>query len=67
MWGEGQPIIGNNVIISAGAIVIGDITVNDGAVIGAGAVVTHDVSRNDTVAGVPAVSIKSKVKRTIGE
>lgn len=65
--GGGQPIIGNNVIISAGAIVIGDITVNDGAVIGAGAVVTHDVARNDTVAGVPAVSIKSKVKRTIGE
>lgn len=52
--GEEAPIIGDNVIISAGAIVIGFVHIKDNAVIGAGAVVTHDVEVGTTVVGVPA-------------
>lgn len=48
------PIIGNNVSIYTGAVVIGGITIGDNSVIGANAVVTHDVPPNAIVAGIPA-------------
>lgn len=48
------PIIGNNVIIAAGAKVLGDITVEDNVKIGANAVVVKNVPPNTTVVGVPA-------------
>jgi len=47
-------IIGDNVWIGAGAIILPGITVGSGAVIGAGAVVTRNVPENAVVAGVPA-------------
>jgi serine O-acetyltransferase len=49
-----KPIIGSNVQIHAGAIIIGGITIGDNAIIGAGAVVVKDVPNNSTVAGNPA-------------
>ncbi len=49
-----HPKIGNGVLIGAGAIVLGNIRVNDCARIGAGSVVVKDVPYNVTVAGVPA-------------
>lgn len=52
-------IIGNNCLIGAGAIIIGDVKIGDNCIIGAGAVVTKDVKRNSVVAGVPAKLIKS--------
>ena len=55
--GTEAPLIGNNVEIMAGAIVIGGIRIGDGARIGAGAVVTHDVVDGTIVAGVPAREI----------
>lgn len=58
--GNDKPIIKDNVIISAGAIVIGKVTIHDNSLIGAGAVVTHDVPQNAVVAGVPAKVIKWK-------
>ena len=54
----GCPVIGNNVVIGANALVLGRLTVGDGAVIGAGAVVTHNVDSEDIVVGNPARSIK---------
>lgn len=45
------PVIGNNVKILAGAIVIGGIHIGDNAVIGAGTTVVKDVSPNTTVVG----------------
>lgn len=48
------PIIGNGVRITAGAKVLGDITVGDNAIIGANAVVTKDVAEKQIVGGVPA-------------
>lgn len=56
--GEGvnglYPKIGNDVIIYAGAKVIGNINIGDGAVIGANAVVIADVPKGGVVVGVPA-------------
>lgn len=54
------PTIGDNVIIGAGAKIIGDITVGNNVTIGANAVVTHDVPDNCVVGGVPAKIIKYK-------
>lgn len=51
--GKRHPTIGNNVVISAGAKVLGGFTVGDNAKIGAGAVVLKPVPPNSTVVGVP--------------
>lgn len=47
-------VIGENVWIGGGAIILPGVTVGDDAVIGAGAVVTRDVAPGATVAGNPA-------------
>ena len=47
-----HPTIGNNVVLGAHSIVLGDITVGDGARIGAGAIVTKDVKPGATIVGV---------------
>jgi|YelNatPaOPRAMG01_1025707.scaffolds.fasta_scaffold82581_1 serine O-acetyltransferase len=49
-----HPTIGNRVVIGAGAIVLGPITVGDDARIGAGSVVVKPVPAGATVVGVPA-------------
>jgi serine O-acetyltransferase len=49
-----HPTIGNDVVIGAGAILLGPITIGDGAKIGAGSVVIKDVPPEKTVVGVPA-------------
>jgi len=56
--GAGRPTIGNDVIISVAAIVLGNITVGDNVIIGANALVTKNVPPNCVVGGVPAVIIK---------
>lgn len=58
--GAFKPVIQDNVTISAGAIVIGNVVLHNSSLIGAGAVVTHDVPENSIVAGVPARVIKQK-------
>jgi serine O-acetyltransferase len=61
--GKRHPTIGNNVIISAGAKVLGGFTVGDNAKIGAGAVVLKPVPPNTTVVGVPGkVVVKDGVR-----
>jgi serine O-acetyltransferase len=51
--GKRHPTIGDNVVIAAGATVLGAITVGDNSVVGAGAVVIRPVPPNCTVVGVP--------------
>ena len=53
-----HPTIGNNVVIGAGAKVLGDILIGDNVKIGANAVVLNDVDNNNTVVGVPAKMVK---------
>jgi serine O-acetyltransferase len=52
--GDRHPKIGDNVLISAGAKVLGNIKVGNCSRVGAGSVVLKDVPRETTVAGVPA-------------
>jgi len=49
-----HPTIGDNVVIGAGAIVLGPITIGESARIGAGSVVVQQVPPRMTVVGVPA-------------
>lgn len=61
--GQRHPTIGNNVVIGAGAIVLGNIKVGDNARIGAGAVVTKEVPPDTTVVGNPAWILKQEGRR----
>jgi len=54
----GVPMIGDEVYISAGARVLGDVTVGRNVIIGANAVVTANVPDNCIVAGAPARIIR---------
>jgi serine O-acetyltransferase len=51
--GKRHPTIGNNVVVGAGAKILGNITVADNSYVGANAVVIKDVPPNSTVVGVP--------------
>jgi serine O-acetyltransferase len=55
-WEKGKrhPTLGNNVIVGAGAKILGPLHVGDGARIGSNAVVTKDVPPGATMIGVPA-------------
>lgn len=52
--GDRHPKVGDGVLISAGATILGNINIGCGAKIGAGSVVLKDVPPHTTVAGVPA-------------
>ncbi len=45
-------------MISAGAKIIGDITIGDNSIVGANSVVLKDVPPNCTVVGVPGMIVK---------
>ncbi|MED1443554.1 serine O-acetyltransferase [Aeribacillus composti] len=51
--GKRHPTIKNNVLIAAGAKVLGSITIGENSKIGAGSVVLRDVPDNSTVVGIP--------------
>ena len=51
------PVIGNNVKVGTGAVVIGGISIGDNSVIGAGAVVVDSFPENSIIVGVPAKMI----------
>ena len=64
--GKRHPTLGNNVMVGAGAKVLGPITIHDNARIAAGAVVLQEVPANATAGGVPAQSVRvngEKVRR----
>jgi serine O-acetyltransferase len=54
------PCIGNDVVIGAGAIVLGDITIGDKVIIGANSVVISDVESGAVVIGIPARAISKE-------
>ena len=61
--GKRHPTIGNNVMIAAGAKVLGPFKVGDNSRIAAGAVVLKEVPPNSTAAGIPAKIVKQNGKR----
>jgi serine O-acetyltransferase len=52
---SGAPRIGRDVVIGAGACILGPVTVGDGSVVGANSVVTRDVPSGHLASGNPAV------------
>jgi serine O-acetyltransferase len=61
--GKRHPTIGNNVVIGAGAKILGDITIGDNSYVGANAVVIKDIPPNSTVVGIPGRITKQDGKK----
>ena len=61
--GKRHPTIGSNVVIGAGAKVLGNITIGDNSYIGANSVVIKDVPPNSTVVGIPGKITKQDGKK----
>ncbi len=61
--GKRHPTLGNNVMVSAGAKVLGNITIGDNVKIGAQSVVLKDVPPDSTVVGVPGRVVIHKGKK----
>jgi serine O-acetyltransferase len=55
-----HPTVGNNVVIGAGAIALGAITIGDGAKIGSGSVVIKSVPPGATVVGIPGRIVEDR-------
>ena len=49
-----RPICGKNVMVGAGAVILGGVVIGDNAKIGANAVVTSDIPEGKTAVGIPA-------------
>ncbi|MGV7223126.1 MAG: serine O-acetyltransferase [Nitrospinales bacterium] len=58
--GRQKPILGDNVSVGAGAVLVGPVKVGSNSIIGANAVVTKDIPENVIAAGVPAKIIKER-------
>ena len=58
--GKRHPTLGNNVMVSAGAKILGSFTVGDNSKVGAGSVVLEEVPPNSTVVGVPGRIVKRR-------
>ncbi len=56
--GKRHPTIGNNVVIGAGAKVLGPVKIGDNCKIGANSVVIKDVPPNSTVVGIPGKIVR---------
>ncbi len=56
--GKRHPTLGNRIVVGAGAIILGNITIGDDVRIGAGSVVVKDVPPDCTVVGVPGKIVK---------
>lgn len=61
----GDTIIGNDVWIGYGALILSGVTVGDGAVIGAGAVVSKDVEPYSIVVGSPLKHIRYRFPKDV--
>ena len=61
--GKRHPTIGNNVMIGAGAKVLGPLNIGDNSKIASGAVVLNDIPPDSTAVGVPARVVKREGMR----
>ncbi|MBI5665894.1 MAG: cysteine--tRNA ligase [Nitrospirae bacterium] len=65
--GKRHPTLGSNVVVGAGAKILGAITIGDHVKIGANSVVLHSVPTNSIVVGVPGRVIKKKVVKMFAD
>jgi len=61
--GKRHPTLGNDVVVGAGAKVLGPITLGDGVRVGSNSVVVKDVPAQTTVVGVPGRSVSNVEKQ----
>lgn len=61
--GKRHPTIGNNVVVGAGAKILGNITIGDNARVGSNAVVVAAVPADTTVVGIPARPVERRPDR----
>ena len=61
--GKRHPTIGNNVLVGAGAKVLGPLTIGDNTKIAANAVVLEDIGNNSTAVGIPAKVVRREGQR----
>lgn len=57
-WELLETVVGDDVAIGSGAVILGGVRLGAGALVGAGAVVAKDVAPGETVAGVPARAMR---------
>ena len=68
--GKRHPTLGNNVMVGAGAKVLGPVYIGSNSKIAANAVVLHPVSENSTAGGIPAKVVKrdgQKIKNDLDQ
>ncbi len=58
--GSTQPVLGDNISLGVGAVVVGPVTIGSNTIVGANSVVTRDIPPNSIVSGIPARVIKEK-------
>ncbi|WP_071190722.1 serine O-acetyltransferase [Trichormus sp. NMC-1] len=63
--GKRHPTLGNNVVVGAGAKVLGNIQISDRVRIGAGSIVLGDVPPDSTVVGIPGRIISHKQSKRL--
>ena len=61
--GKRHPTLGNNVVVGAGANILGNIRIGNNVKIGAGSVVVHSVPDHCTVVGVPGEIVRKEGNR----
>ena len=62
-----HPTIGNNVVIGAGAIILGAIHIGNNARVGAGSVVTKSVPPDTTVVGNPSSTVRREGTKSLSD
>ncbi len=65
--GKRHPTLGNQVVVGAGAKILGNIRIGHNVRVGAGSVVVHPVPDNCTVVGVPAEIVRREGRKGTGE
>lgn len=65
--GKRHPTLGNNVMVGAGAKILGPLTIGDNTKIAAGAVVLEDIPEDSTAVGIPAHVVRVKGRRTAND
>lgn len=62
--GKRHPTLGDNVVVGAGAKILGNIRIGNNVKVGAGSVVVHPVPDQCTVVGVPAEIVRREGRKT---
>lgn len=62
-----MPTIGNNVVIFAGAKIIGNITIGDNSVLGPNTVAIEDIPKDSVAVGIPAKIVSNDSSKCFDE